>query len=177
MLHYHSTSVPESMRAEQGKNLHIWKNQSALSFSLTNEAFFKVLIIWITWLFTQIAFCVFPRRLFLKNHFHNCIFKTPALRILVALAITLQSLSVITADTLNGNDSSRFGSPHPLRHLIKSKDSVSTHPQHSPHPPTKKNTYTKTDKYLKFEWHLRGLTNVPKSIHGLHLFHSYSWSL
>ena len=54
------------------KNLHIWKNQSALSLSLNNEAFLNVLIIWITWLFIQIAFCVSPSKLFLKNHFHNC---------------------------------------------------------------------------------------------------------
>jgi len=137
MLHYHSTSVPESMRAEQGKNLHIWKNQSALSLSLNNEAFLNVLIIWITWLFIQIAFCVSPSKRFLKNHFHNCIFKTPALRILVALAITLQSLSVNYCWYPQWQWFFVVWESTPFEHLIKAMDSLST----SPPTPKKKHIY------------------------------------
>lgn len=41
MLHYHGTSVPGSMRAEQVKNLLTEKNQSALNLSesLNHRAF------------------------------------------------------------------------------------------------------------------------------------------
>lgn len=45
------------------------------------------------------AFCVFNSKLF-----QNCIFKTPAPRVMVALVDQLQNLSVAAADNLYGSD-------------------------------------------------------------------------
>lgn len=62
----------------------------------------------------------------------------------MALAITLQSLSVITADTLNGNDSFVVWES-PFDHLMKAMDSLQSPSK------KKKNTYTKKQiNTLKF---------------------------
>ena len=87
--------------------------------------------------FIQIAFCVSPSKRFLKNHFHNCIFKTPALRILVALAITLQSLSVNYCWYPQWQWFFVVWESTPFEHLIKAMDSLST----SPPTPKKKHIY------------------------------------
>ena len=78
---------------------------------------------------------------------------------LVALVIKLQSLSVITAGNLNGSDS-WWLSPNPFEHLIKAMDS---HPKKNQNK-QKNPTYTNKDKYLKFAWHLRGVTNAPSPL-------------